>query len=46
MEKFPILYVYDEEHNLISFAATFRRITRSILRPMEMMHWKSCGTMM
>jgi CheY-like chemotaxis protein len=24
MEKFPILYVDDEEHNLISFAATFR----------------------
>jgi len=25
MEKFPILYVDDEEHNLISFAATFRK---------------------
>ncbi len=25
MEKFPILYVDDEQHNLISFAATFRR---------------------
>lgn len=24
-EKFPILYVDDEEHNLISFSATFRR---------------------
>ena len=24
-EKFPILYVDDEEHNLISFAATFRK---------------------
>jgi adenylate cyclase len=25
MEKFPILYVDDEEHNLTSFAATFRK---------------------
>ncbi len=25
MEKFPIIYVDDEEHNLISFAATFRK---------------------
>ena len=25
MGKFPILYVDDEEHNLISFAATFRK---------------------
>ncbi len=25
MEKFPILYVDDEEHNLISFVATFRK---------------------
>lgn len=25
MEKFPILYVDDEEHNLISFSATFRK---------------------
>ena len=25
MEKFPIMYVDDEEHNLISFAATFRK---------------------
>ena len=25
MEKFPLLYVDDEEHNLISFAATFRK---------------------
>ena len=25
MEKFPVLYVDDEEHNLISFAATFRK---------------------
>mgnify|MGYP000302509356 FL=1 len=24
-EKFPILYVDDEEHNLISFEATFRK---------------------
>ena len=25
MEKFPIMYVDDEEHNLTSFAATFRK---------------------
>jgi response regulator RpfG family c-di-GMP phosphodiesterase len=25
MGKFPILYVDDEEHNFISFAATFRK---------------------
>jgi adenylate cyclase len=25
MEKFPVLYVDDEEHNLTSFAATFRK---------------------
>ncbi len=25
VEKFPLLYVDDEEHNLISFAATFRK---------------------